>query len=438
MRKVLISAVAAALLLAVTSCGDKSSVYSGFKKTETGAYMKFYERHNEGEMPRIGDGVTLEMSQFFNDTMLFTTAGDKPLELEVQQGGFIGDVPDALRAMHVGDSARLVVLSDSVFTKVMQVDLPDEYLGKPIYYELKLLSIKPMEVIQAERKALLDSLKMVESNYLEGLKADPNNTLTESGLIVMEKTGNGKLAKMGDYLEFDMILSSIDGDTMINTFDVEPVNIQYGDEFICKGFNEALGMVPEGGSMRFVIPSELGFDSTGFNHYIKPYAPLLVNIKMKEVMEQAAWDAKLAQIQAEEDAKKEVLKQQESQLIENYIKENNIVVEPTETGVYLIPIEEGEGELAKWGDKVYVHYTLSNLKGELVESSYDYDSPMSFTVGQGEMIAAIEEAIMTMAPGAKVRIVTPSAQAFGEIAIDEEKLPAYSPLMIELELISKE
>lgn len=438
MRKVLISAVAAALLLAVTSCGDKSSVYSGFKKTETGAYMKFYERHNEGEMPRIGDGVTLEMSQFFNDTMLFTTAGDKPLELEVQQGGFIGDVPDALRAMHVGDSARLVVLSDSVFTKVMQVDLPDEYLGKPIYYELKLLSIKPMEVIQAERKALLDSLKMVENNYLEGLKADPNNTLTESGLIVMEKTGNGKLAKMGDYLEFDMILSSIDGDTMINTFDVEPVNIQYGDEFICKGFNEALGMVPEGGSMRFVIPSELGFDSTGFNHYIKPYAPLLVNIKMKEVMEQAAWDAKLAQIQAEEDAKKEVLKQQESQLIENYIKENNIVVEPTETGVYLIPIEEGEGELAKWGDKVYVHYTLSNLKGELVESSYDYDSPMSFTVGQGEMIAAIEEAIMTMAPGAKVRIVTPSAQAFGEIAIDEEKLPAYSPLMIELELISKE
>lgn len=434
----MISAVAAALLLAVTSCGDKSSVYSGFKKTETGAYMKFYERHNEGEMPRIGDGVTLEMSQFFNDTMLFTTAGDKPLELEVQQGGFIGDVPDALRAMHVGDSARLVVLSDSVFTKVMQVDLPDEYLGKPIYYELKLLSIKPMEVIQAERKALLDSLKMVESNYLEGLKADPNNTLTESGLIVMEKTGNGKLAKMGDYLEFDMILSSIDGDTMINTFDVEPVNIQYGDEFICKGFNEALGMVPEGGSMRFVIPSELGFDSTGFNHYIKPYAPLLVNIKMKEVMEQAAWDAKLAQIQAEEDAKKEVLKQQESQLIENYIKENNIVVEPTETGVYLIPIEEGEGELAKWGDKVYVHYTLSNLKGELVESSYDYDSPMSFTVGQGEMIAAIEEAIMTMAPGAKVRIVTPSAQAFGEIAIDEEKLPAYSPLMIELELISKE
>lgn len=438
MKKLLISAIAAALLLSVASCDKTSPVYKGFKKTETGAYMQFYEQHNDGAMPRIGDGVTIEMAQFFNDTMLFTTAGDQPLELEVQQGGFIGDVPDALRAMHVGDSARLVVLSDSVFLKVMQVDMPDEYLGKPIYYELRLLSIKPLEVIQAERKAMLDSLQMAENVYLEGLKADPKNTMTESGLIVMEKTGNGKLAKMGDYLEFDMILSSIDGDTMINTFGVEPVNIQYGDEFICKGFNEALGMVPEGGSMHFVIPSELGFDSTGFNHYIKPYAPLIVNLKMNEVMEKEVWEAKLAQEQAEEQAKREVLMQQETQLLESYINENNIEVEPTESGVYIIPMVEGEGDKAEWGDKVYVHYTLSNLKGELVESSYESENPMSFTIGQGEMIPAIEEAVMTMAPGAKVRIVTPSAQAFGEIVIDEEKLPAYSPLLIELELVSKE
>ena len=438
MKKLLISAIAAALLLSVASCDKTSPVYKGFKKTETGAYMQFYEQHNDGAMPRIGDGVTIEMAQFFNDTLLFTTAGDQPLELEVQQGGFVGDVPDALRAMHVGDSARLVVLSDSVFLKVMQVDMPDEYLGKPIYYELRLLSIKPLEVIQAERKAMLDSLQMAENVYLEGLKADPKNTMTESGLIVMEKTGNGKLAKMGDYLEFDMILSSIDGDTMINTFGVEPVNIQYGDEFICKGFNEALGMVPEGGSMHFVIPSELGFDSTGFNHYIKPYAPLIVNLKMNEVMEKEVWEAKLAQEQAEEQAKREVLMQQETQLLESYINENNIEVEPTESGVYIIPMVEGEGDKAEWGDKVYVHYTLSNLKGELVESSYEYENPMSFTIGQGEMIPAIEEAVMTMAPGAKVRIVTPSAQAFGEIVIDEEKLPAYSPLLIELELVSKE
>ena len=70
-----------------------------------------------------------------------------------------------------------------------------------------------------------------------------------------------------------------------------------------------------------------------------------------------------------------------------------------------------------------------------VESSYDYDEPISFKIGNNEMIPAIEEALMTMAPGAKVTLVSPSALAFGEIVIDEELLPAYSPLVIELELV---
>ena len=94
--------------------------------------------------------------------------------------------------------------------------------------------------------------------------------------------------------------------------------------------------------------------------------------------------------------------------------------------------------MAKWGDKVSVHYTLHNLKGELVESSYDYGEPMSFIIGQGEMIPAIEDALLTMAPGAKVKMLSPSSQAFGEIEIDAALLPPYSPLLIELELVSIE
>ena len=437
MSKNLKSIIAVALLLLVVSCKN-DSMFPGYERMESGAYMKFHERHTEGDLPRIGDGVTIEMSQFFNDTMLFTTAGDAPLEIEIKKGDFVGDVTDAIRMMHVGDSASLVVLSDSVFLTVMQMNVPAEYMGKPIYYEIKLLSIKPLEVIQAERSALLDSLRMVENDYLVGLQADKKNVVTESGLIVLEKTGKGKMAQLGDYINFDLMLCSIDGDTMINSFGVEPIEMQYGEEFICQGFNEAFGMVPVGGSMRFVIPSELGFDSVGYQGYIKPYAPLVVRLKMNEVLDQAAYDAKQVRIQAEKQAEKDRQQKQEAQLLENYVKANGITVEPTETGIYIVPINVVEGNMAKWGDKVMVHYTLSNLKGDLVESSYDYGEPMSFTIGQGEMISAIEEALMTMSPGTKVKLVTPSSQAFGEIEIDKDMLPAYSPLLIELELVAIE
>lgn len=427
----------ATLLLLVVSCKN-DSVYSGYDKMESGAYMKFYERNAEGDMPRVGDGVTIEMTQYFNDTMLFSTVGDKPLELVVNKSDFVGDVPDALRMMHVGDSARLVVLSDSVFINMMQMEVPETFTGKPIYYDIKLLSIKPFELIEAERRTLLDSLRMVENDYLVGLQADPKNMVTESGLIVMEKTGKGKCAKLGDYVNLDFIMCTIDGDTVMNSFDVESLDMQYGEEFICKGFTEAMGMVPVGGTMRFVIPSELGFDSTGYDKYIKPYAALIVKMRMNEVMDQAEHDAMQARLEAEQEAEKERLLLLESQLIDEYVKDNGITVEPTETGLYIIPVENGEGEKAKWGDKVSVHYILHNLKGDMVESSYDYGEPMSFVIGQGMMIPAIEDALTTMAPGAKVKLLSPSSQAFGEVEIDETLLPPYSPLLIELELVAIE
>ena len=430
-------AAVATLLLLIVSCKN-DSVYSGYDKMENGAYMKFFERHVEGDMPRVGDAVTIEMAQYFNDTMLFTTVGDKPLELKVQTSDFVGDVPDALRMMHVGDSARLVVLSDSVFVKLMGVDVPKEYLGEPIYYDLKLLSIKPLEVIEAERRARLDSLRLLENDYLVGLQANPKNKVTGSGLIVMETTGKGKCAKLGDYVNLDFLMCTVDGDTVMNSFDVESLDMQYGEEFICKGFTEAMGMVPEGGTMRFVIPSELGFDSTGFDKYIKPYAALVVKMRMNDVMDQAEHDARQAKLEAEQEAEKQRLLLEESQLIDEYIKDNGITVEPTESGLYIIPVEKGEGNMAKSGDKVSVHYTLNNLKGELVESSYDYGEPMSFIIGQGEMIPAIEEALLKMAPGAKVKLLSPSSQAFGEVEIDKALLPPYSPLLIELELVSIE
>ena len=416
--------VAVASVLLVVSCNNRNPVFKGFDRMETGAYMRFYEKHPEGDMPRIGDGVTFEMAQFFNDSMLFSTAGDKPLESELKPGDFVGDISDALLAMHVGDSARLVVQSDSVFFNVMQMEVPEEYMGKPIYYDIKLLSIKPLEVIAAEKKAVLDSLRMTENEYLMAFQADPKNTFTESGLIVLENKGKGKLAKMGDYVKFDFMLRNMAGDTLINSFGMEPIDIQYGEEFICKGINEALGMVPEGGEMSFIVPSELGFDSIGYGGYIKPYDPLTARLRMNEIIDQADYEAN-----------KERMKAQEAGLIEQYIKNNNITVEPTETGLYIIPIEAGEGEVAKWGDMVNVYYTLSTLKGDLLESGYDFGEPMTFTIGRMEMISAIEDAVMTMAPGAKVKIVTPSNQAFGEIKMGDE-LPPYSPLVIELELVS--
>lgn len=433
-KKPFLWTIAALSLVLFSACSP--TIYSGYEKMENGAYLKFYEKGDSDLSPRIGDGVTIEMAQYFNDSLLFTTAEEGPLELILEESSFVGDVPDAILMMHIGDSARLVVLADSVFAKVMMIEPPVEYAGKPLYYELKLLAIKLGEEIEAERRAILDSLSTVENDYLIALQEDKKNTVTESGLIVMEKTGKGKVAQLGDYLDFHFMMCTKGGDTLMNSFaDDESVEIQYVEEFICKGLNEALGMVPQGGTMRFVIPSQLAFDSMGYRGLVLPYEPLIVNLKMNEIMDKASYEKKQAAKAAERQAEKERLKTLETKAIQDYIKANNIDATPTETGIYIIPQKEGEGNLALWGDQVAVHYVLSNLKGDVVESSYDYEQPIEFKLGNSEMIPAIEEALMTMAPGAKVTVITPSEWAFGEIVIDEDLLPAYSPMKIDLELV---
>ena len=78
---------------------------------------------------------------------------------------------------------------------------------------------------------------------------------------------------------------------------------------------------------------------------------------------------------------------------------------------------------------------ISNLKGDELESSYNYGQPITFHLGKDMSLPAMEEALMTMAPGAKVTLISPSALAFGDYEVDKERLPAYSPLVIELELV---
>ena len=429
-----VKAIAALLLLTMASCNE-DSIYSGFKKMENGAYLKFYSQGNSEVMPRLKDEVTFEMAQYFNDSLLFTTAGDEPMSLVLTEADFTGDVVDGLLMMHVGDSARLVVSADSVFTIMLHMDeIPEEYAGKPIYYDLKLLSVKPFETLEAERKAMMDNLKAEEEAFVAPLRDDPNHTVTESGLVVLEKKGKGKVAVMGDYVNFDFTMCIPQGDTIMNSFGIEPVEIQYGEEFIGRGFTEAMGMVPEGGTMRFVIPSALAFDSIGYQKLIMPYTPMVVQLKMNEVMDKATFDKRQEAKAAEKEAERNRQMALEDKVIANYIQSNGITQPPTESGLYILPQVEGEGNVAQWGDEVGVHYVLKNLKGEQLESSYDFERPMYFKIGSGTMIQAIEEAVMTMAPGAKVTLITPSSLAFGEFDLGEI-LPPYSPLVIELELV---
>jgi FKBP-type peptidyl-prolyl cis-trans isomerase 2 len=68
--------------------------------------------------------------------------------------------------------------------------------------------------------------------------------------------------------------------------------------------------------------------------------------------------------------------------------------------------------IAKTGDRVTIHYIGTLDNGRIFDSADD-DNPLSFTIGQGEVFTALEEAVSGMKIGMAKNVEIPAMQAFG-------------------------
>lgn len=87
-------------------------------------------------------------------------------------------------------------------------------------------------------------------------------------------------------------------------------------------------------------------------------------------------------------------------------------------------------EEAKQGNKVKIHYTGRLDDGSVFDSSMITD-PLEFTLGNGEVIPGLEEAILGMTPGEKKTVTIPPDKAYGQrndemmIVVEREKFPPH-------------
>lgn len=106
----------------------------------------------------------------------------------------------------------------------------------------------------------------------------------------------------------------------------------------------------------------------------------------------------------------------------------------TESGLYYLDLEVGEGDTAIAGRTVTTHYTGWLADGTKFDSSYDRDEPIEFTLGVGRVIPGWDEGLQGMQVGGKRQLVIPYYLAYG--GRSNGKIPAYSNLVFEVELIA--
>jgi len=119
----------------------------------------------------------------------------------------------------------------------------------------------------------------------------------------------------------------------------------------------------------------------------------------------------------------------------NQIKNEYPDAKVTDSGIFYVIEEDGEGEKPSSGDTVSVHYTgkfLSN--GNVFDSSVSRGEPIEFPVGMGHVIAGWDETILDMRPGEERTVIIPPQLAYGEQGYPGA-IPPNSWLVFEVELV---
>lgn len=99
----------------------------------------------------------------------------------------------------------------------------------------------------------------------------------------------------------------------------------------------------------------------------------------------------------------------------------------------------GSGTEAVTGKKVTVNYTGYFTNGEVFDSSYERNTPFTFTLGAGEVIEGWDSGILGMKVDGKRILIIPADFAYGSQDVKDSLgnviIPANSTLIFEVELL---
>lgn len=194
--------------------------------------------------------------------------------------------------------------------------------------------------------------------------------------------------------------------------------------------NEAYSLMNLGDSASFYIKA----DSVAILYYDKN--PQSVGLKADDYFR---YEVKLLEIksmdefQSEIERMNQIMKEHSMKEFSDYVESNLQGVTPDPSGVYVIPLEPGNGRCPVKGEKVELDFTATLLNGQFVGSTFDRPDKFSFVLGEGFAIQGWEEIVPKMHLGERVKAIIPFEMAYGEHSVGS--IPAYSNLIYDVKLL---
>ncbi|KAA5539510.1 FKBP-type peptidyl-prolyl cis-trans isomerase [Adhaeribacter rhizoryzae] len=199
------------------------------------------------------------------------------------------------------------------------------------------------------------------------------------------------------------------------------------------GLEEAFAALTPGDSGVFKVNADSLFAKTfqqPLPKFIEKGSTLTFFIKSEKVMSQqeAMMDQQTSMMAFMEKQNKT-----DEAVIQKYIKEKGLQPQKTNSGLYYVVTQEGNGPKAEPGKMVAVNYTGTTLDGKEFDSSKKQGKPIEFPLGQQAVIRGWDEGIALLNKGSKATFLIPSTMAYGPQ--ESPEIPANSVLRFDVELV---
>ena len=274
----------------------------------------------------------------------------------------------------------------------------------------------------------------------------PGYEKNQNGLYYQFFTQNeGELPQVGDLIEVKICCMIHDSTPLIpNTQNM----MKLQEPSFPGDLNEGLAMMHKGDSASFIVNT----DSTFKYLFMQPTLPAEFNstdvmrfeIKVVDFMPEKVYAQNFANDVKNRNAQRAAQLQNDyadetakaAKELADYLTKNKIEAVPTESGLYYVVTEPGNGEKPEVGKPVTMHYTGKLLNGTVFDSSVERDQPFQFVLGVGQVIPGWDEGVQLMTKGEKGLLYIPYYLAYGER--DMGDIPPFSNLIFEVELIDFE
>jgi len=255
-------------------------------KTKSGIEINFI-RNGNGQTPRHGDVISLNMTYTSGDMILFDTRKiGAPVQImfdtsQWKNGGMLYEV---LELLEVGDSVQFDIPAINLYEVSFQMPLPDSINSdSDIHFIIGFERAIDQEILNDDRIA---ARKKIELNILEEYFNNNNISAesTESGLrYVITQPGSGPFPQTGEEVVVHYEGRILGKRVFDSTYGKDPYAFHLGYGRVIEGWDEGMTLFRKGTKATLYVPSSLAYGEEGLGRVIPPNAILEFDVELVDI-----------------------------------------------------------------------------------------------------------------------------------------------------------